>query len=69
MSPEQARTALKGLGGGIGLSNVHRRLRATFGPEHGLTIESHPGEGTAVSMVVPKSHPGVRAGPALARAA
>jgi two-component system, LytTR family, sensor kinase len=69
MSSEQARAALKGLSGGIGLSNVHRRLRATFGPEHGLAIESEPGQGTAVTMVIPKSHPGVRAGPALARAA
>jgi len=69
MTPEQARAALKGLSGGIGLSNVHRRLRATFGEEYGVTIESEPGAGAKVSIVIPKSHPGVRAGPALARAA
>jgi two-component system LytT family sensor kinase len=65
MSTEQARAALNGLSGGIGLSNVQRRLRATFGPQYGLDIESDPGDGTEVTLVVPKSHPGVRAGPAL----
>jgi two-component system, LytTR family, sensor kinase len=69
MTREQASAALNGLTGGIGLSNVHRRLRATFGRQYGLEIESNPGDGTAVSMVVPKSHPGVRAAPGLARAA
>jgi two-component system LytT family sensor kinase len=69
MTPEQVRTALSGLSGGIGLSNVQRRLRATFGAEYGLTIESEPGDGTTATLVIPKSHPGVRAGPALAQAA
>jgi two-component system LytT family sensor kinase len=69
MTPEQANAALNGLAGGIGLSNVHGRLRATFGPEYGLTISSEPGKGTEVTLVIPKSHPGVRAGPALAEAA
>jgi two-component system LytT family sensor kinase len=69
MTPEQARAALNGLGGGIGLSNVNRRLRATFGQQYGLTISSEPGEGTEVTLVIPKSHPGVRASPTLAQAA
>jgi two-component system, LytTR family, sensor kinase len=69
MTPEQVSAALNGLAGGIGLSNVHRRLRTTFGPEYGLSISSEPGEGTEVTLVIPKSHPGVRAGPALAEAA
>jgi two-component system LytT family sensor kinase len=69
MTPEQSRAALNGLGNGIGLSNVHRRLRATFGSEYGLSIESEPGTGTEVSLMIPKSHPGVRAGPGLAEAA
>jgi two-component system, LytTR family, sensor kinase len=69
MTAEEASAALNGLAGGIGLSNVHRRLRTTFGQEYGLTISSEPGEGTEVTLVIPKSHPGVRAGPALAEAA
>jgi two-component system, LytTR family, sensor kinase len=61
MSSEEARAALAGLGGGVGLQNVHRRLESSFGPGYGLGIESSPGEGTEVRLTVPKSHPGVRA--------
>jgi two-component system LytT family sensor kinase len=46
---------------GIGLKNVHRRLQATFGDEYGLRLRSGPGEGTAVTMTVPKFRAGVRA--------
>jgi two-component system LytT family sensor kinase len=61
MQREQARAALAGVNGGIGVSNVHRRLQSTFGPDYGLEIESAPGEGTVVELTVPKSHPGARA--------
>jgi two-component system, LytTR family, sensor kinase len=61
MEPAQARAALAGLRGGIGVSNVHRRVQSSFGPEYGLAIESTPGEGTTVALTVPKSHPGARA--------
>jgi two-component system LytT family sensor kinase len=61
MEPGLARAALAGDGRGIGLSNVHARLQATFGPEYGLEIESAPGEGTTVVMSLPKFRPGVRA--------
>jgi two-component system, LytTR family, sensor kinase len=61
MSDAAARAALAGLGGGIGLDNVHRRLQSSFGPGYGLAIESAEGEGTEVRLTVPKSHPGVRA--------
>jgi two-component system, LytTR family, sensor kinase len=61
MAPEEARAALAGLGGGVGLQNVHRRLESSFGPGYGLAIESARGEGTEVRLTVPKSHPGVRA--------
>jgi two-component system, LytTR family, sensor kinase len=61
MSPEAARAALAGLGGGVGLQNVHRRLESSFGPGYGLAIESARGECTEVRLTVPKSHPGVRA--------
>jgi two-component system, LytTR family, sensor kinase len=61
MSEESARAALAGLGAGIGLQNVHRRLESSFGPGYGLAIDSAPGEGTEVRLTVPKSHPKVRA--------
>lgn len=61
METGQARAALAGVNGGIGVSNVHRRLQSTFGPGYGLTIDSTPGEGTVVELTVPKSHPGARA--------
>jgi two-component system LytT family sensor kinase len=45
----------------VGLSNVDERLRSVFGDHFGLVVETAPGEGTKVSMRVPKFHPGVRA--------
>ncbi len=53
IEPEQVPTVLSGAGGGIGLSNVDARLRATFGEKYALRIESQPGEGTTVIMTVP----------------
>jgi two-component system, LytTR family, sensor kinase len=61
MSPDEAAKALEGRGNGIGLANVHARLQSAFGPEYGLEVESRPGEGTAVQMLVPKFRAGVRA--------
>jgi len=46
----------------VGLSNVDERLRAVFGDQFGLVVETGPGAGTKVSMRIPKFHPGVRAG-------
>jgi two-component system, LytTR family, sensor kinase len=45
----------------VGLSNVDERLRAVFGDQFGLVVETGPGAGTKVSMRVPKFHPAVRA--------
>jgi two-component system LytT family sensor kinase len=61
MSAEEAEAALHGRGSGIGLANVHARLQSTFGAEYGLEVESTPGEGTVVKMLVPKFRAGVRA--------
>ena len=44
---------LAGAGGGIGLSNVDARLRATFGEHYALRIESRVGQGTTAVMTVP----------------
>lgn len=38
---------------GIGLQNLHRRLQFMFGEEYGLQIESFPGEGTRVAIMLP----------------
>ncbi|MEV6065851.1 histidine kinase [Nocardia sp. NPDC052001] len=45
----------------VGLANVDDRLRAAFGNDYGLIVETAPGAGTKVSMRVPKFRPGVRA--------
>ncbi|AEF93378.1 putative signal transduction histidine kinase [Desulfotomaculum nigrificans CO-1-SRB] len=42
-----------GSGSGVGLSNVNERLKILFGEDHGLHIESEPGQGTAVWLRVP----------------
>ena len=44
---------LAGAGGGIGVSNVDARLRATFGEQYALRIESDVGRGTTAVMTVP----------------
>ncbi len=40
-------------GSGIGVRNVHQRIRLTFGPKYGLTIDSEPDEGTTVRIRLP----------------
>src|SRR5437764_1964613 len=53
IEPERVPEVLAGTGGGIGLSNVDARLRATFGERYALRIESEPGAGTTTVMRVP----------------
>jgi two-component system, LytTR family, sensor kinase len=53
IEPERVPDVLAGAGGGIGLSNVDARLRATFGDRYALRIESRPGRGTTAVMKVP----------------
>jgi two-component system, LytTR family, sensor kinase len=45
----------------VGLTNVDHRLRAAFGDDYGLVIETALGAGTKVVMRVPKFRSGVRA--------
>lgn len=45
----------------IGLANVDDRLRAAFGNDYGLVVETAPGAGTKVSMRVPKFRAGIQA--------
>ena len=53
IEPERVPDVLAGAGGGIGLSNVDARLRATFGERYALRIESVLGAGTTTVMTVP----------------
>jgi two-component system LytT family sensor kinase len=45
----------------VGLTNVDHRLRAAFGNDYGLVVETAIGAGTKVMMRVPKFRSGVRA--------
>jgi two-component system LytT family sensor kinase len=53
IEPERVPVVLAGAGGGIGVSNVDGRLRATFGDRYALQIESELGAGTTAVMTVP----------------
>ena len=53
IEPERVSEVLAGAGGGIGVSNVDSRLRATFGERYALRIESELGAGTTTVMTVP----------------
>ncbi|WP_436702042.1 sensor histidine kinase [Nocardioides sp. BYT-33-1] len=59
--PEKVRRALAGDSSldSVGLGNVDARLRAAFGDDYGLVVETAPGAGTKVIVRVPKFAPGV----------
>jgi two-component system LytT family sensor kinase len=61
VDPGHLADVLAGRTGGqsVGLRNVDERLRATFGNDHGLTIETGVGAGTKVTMRLPKFAPAV----------
>nr|WP_211228709.1 histidine kinase [Glycomyces tenuis] len=46
---------------GIGLANVDRRLRAVYGPEYGLLLDTAPGAGTKATVRIPRYARGVLA--------
>ncbi len=50
---DEDRPAPAGKGSGIGVRNVHRRIRLTFGEAYGLSIRSEPDEGTVVQIRLP----------------
>ncbi|GAA2138387.1 two-component system LytT family sensor kinase [Glycomyces algeriensis] len=62
MEPETAKAILTGSrqgAGRIGLANVDRRLRAVYGPEYGLWLDTAPGEGTKATVRIPRYARGV----------
>ena len=50
---EEDRPQPRTKGSGIGVRNVHQRIRLTFGGAYGLTIFSEPDEGTLVRIRLP----------------
>jgi two-component system sensor histidine kinase YesM len=38
----------------IGIVNSHRRIRLLYGPEYGIRVDSRPGQGTTVTVTLPK---------------
>ena len=38
---------------GFGMANVSERIRLNFGKEYGMTIDSAPGSGTKVTIIIP----------------
>ena len=59
--PGHLRRALTGRTDSVGLRNVDERLRATFGEDHGLLVETASGAGTKVTFSVPKFQPATAA--------
>ncbi|MDQ4490460.1 histidine kinase [Sinomonas sp. ASV486] len=59
MDPERLREVLAGHVGGIhvGLRNVDARMRQVYGDDHGLVVETAPGQGTLITLRIPKSQP------------
>jgi two-component system LytT family sensor kinase len=67
--PERIRSVLAGTAGvgsdghqSIGMGNVDARLRAVYGDDHGLVVETAVGAGMKVTVLVPKFSPAARAG-------
>ena len=60
--PERIRHVLAGTADGdsMGMANVDARLRAVYGDDHGLLVETALGAGTKVTLRVPKWQAGVR---------
>lgn len=44
----------KGTGTGVGIINVHKRIQLHYGKEYGLSIESQPGKGTLIHILLPE---------------
>ncbi|GGA23756.1 sensor histidine kinase [Paenibacillus physcomitrellae] len=44
---------VKGSGSGVGVHNVHERIRLYYGPDYGLSYESELEEGTTVTITLP----------------
>jgi two-component system LytT family sensor kinase len=54
VTKQQAEHANLAKGSGIGLQNVNERLRVIYGANYQLQLDSVPGEGTCVRIVIPE---------------
>lgn len=50
---DEDRSHVPSKGSGVGLYNVHQRIRLRFGEDYGLRIESEPDTGTVVIIRIP----------------
>lgn len=50
---DESQPQTRSSGSGIGVRNVHRRIRLTFGESYGLEVFSEPDEGTTVRIRLP----------------
>ena len=50
---EESRSRVPKHGSGVGLVNVHNRIRLRFGPQYGLMAVSEPDEGTTITIHMP----------------
>ena len=50
---DESQPQTRSSGSGIGVRNVHRRIRLTFGEGYGLEVFSEPDEGTTVRIRLP----------------
>lgn len=53
MEEEVAQSILTRKSKGYGVRNVNERIKLTYGPDYGLTIESKEGEGTKITVKMP----------------
>jgi two-component system sensor histidine kinase YesM len=49
-----SRFEIKAKGTGIGLTNIHERLKLQFGERFGLRFASNPGQGACITILLPK---------------
>lgn len=56
MTPETIEAVLEHQGRSYGINNVRQRIRLYDGPAYGLRISSVPGEGTCVTLTLPKRY-------------
>ncbi|MGX7823676.1 sensor histidine kinase [Actinokineospora sp. 24-640] len=47
-------------GSHVGVGNINQRMRQVFGDGHALMVDTAPGQGTKITLRVPKFFPGVR---------
>ncbi|OJG92610.1 hypothetical protein RV15_GL003035 [Enterococcus silesiacus] len=55
--PPNTQSTLKQHYSGLGLRNIHERIQLLYGEKYGLKIQTAPGEGTSIKLLMPINHP------------